>query len=305
MPANRFARNLIAAAVALACPTAPAAGKAPEKIIAAVGILPMEYFVERVGGTHVEAHALVAPGQSPHIFEPTPKQMADLAGARVYFSSGMPFEDRLVEKISQINPGLSVVNAVKGVRFREMEEPHGHRGHAGVEGLHAEGKDPHVWLSTVNAKIIASNIGEALKRLDPQHAAAYGKNLAEFHADIDRVHASLTKSLAPFRGKKIFVYHAAFGYFADEYGLKQVPVEIGGKEPGPRQLASLIDEARAEGVTVIFVQPQFSPKCAMVVARAIGGAVVPLDDLARDYLKNLDAIASMIVVLSPGSPTPR
>jgi len=92
----------------------------------------------------------------------------------------------------------------------------------------------------------------------------------------------------------MYVFHPAFGYFADAYGLTQVPVEFEGKEPGARQLAGLIDRARADGVRVIFVQPQFSGKSAAVVAAAIGGAVIPINPLSRDYLANLEAMASAV-----------
>jgi zinc transport system substrate-binding protein len=87
------------------------------------------------------------------------------------------------------------------------------------------------------------------------------------------------------------VYHPAFGYFADAYGLKQVPVEVEGKEPSARQLAAFIERAKAAGAKVIFVQPQFSTKSAEAVARSIGGAVVPMDPLATDYLANLERTA--------------
>ena len=139
-------------------------------------------------------------------------------------------------------------------------------------------------------------ICDTLAELDPDHADTYRRNLAAFDADLDRVHAQIAEALAPLKGQAIFVFHPAFGYFADAYGLKQIPVEIGGKEPTARQLAGLIDRAKAAGVKVIFVQPQFSQKSAGAVAAAIDGVVVPLDDLARDYLMNLENVAAKVKV---------
>ena len=89
----------------------------------------------------------------------------------------------------------------------------------------------------------------------------------------------------------MYVFHPSYGYFADAYGLRQIAVEMGGKEPGARQLARLIHRAKEDGVRVIFVQPQFSKSSARTIAEAIGGAVVPLDPLARDYLENLERMA--------------
>jgi len=272
--------------VALFIATAPAS---PAGIImAGVGIPPMEYFVERVGGPYVSARSLLAPGRSPHTFEPTPKQIAALAAARVYFSLGFPFEKRLAEKLSQVNPLLTVVDAARGIRFLPMVEGDGEGEGRGGES------DPHVWLSPKNAAIIASNIRDGLSRVDPRHAGEFRKNAAAFQADLRRLDAQLESTLAPFRGREFFVYHAAFGYFGDAYGMTEVAVESAGKEPGPRHLAALIERAHARGIKIIFVQPQFSSKSAQEVARAIGGAVVPMDDLARDYLKNLAEMAAQI-----------
>ena len=96
------------------------------------------------------------------------------------------------------------------------------------------------------------------------------------------------------KGRDLFVFHPAYGYFARQYGLTQVAVETGGRQPSARHLAELIDRARARDVRVIFVQPQFARHSARAVADAIGGAVVPLDPLAEDYLGNLEQMASTV-----------
>ncbi|MFH0809969.1 MAG: zinc ABC transporter substrate-binding protein [Pseudomonadota bacterium] len=280
------------------------AGSPDARVKAYVSIPPLAYFVERVGGRYVEVSVLVKPGQSPHIFEPTPRQMAGLSRANVYFSVGFPFEERLLTKITAMNGHLKVVDTCRGVVSRTLSaeeiesheagehghEEHGHAGHG-----HAAGEpDPHVWLSPRLARIQAANICNGLAVIDRVHAADYERNLKAFQADLDRVDARLTRALAPLRGRAFLVYHPAFGYFADAYGLRQVPVEVGGKEPSARQLASLIDRARRDGIRVIFVQPRFPRRSAEWVARAIGGAVVPMDDLPRNYLKNLEDMAAKL-----------
>jgi len=103
-------------------------------------------------------------------------------------------------------------------------------------------------------------------------------------AELQEVDLELERTLAPLAGRELLVYHPAFGYFARDYGLKQVAVQSGGREPSARELAALIRLARQRGIRVVFVQPQFSQAGAKAVAAAIGGAVVPLDDLPRDYL---------------------
>ncbi|MFH1742105.1 MAG: zinc ABC transporter substrate-binding protein, partial [bacterium] len=103
-----------------------------------------------------------------------------------------------------------------------------------------------------------------------------------------------TDLLKPYRGESFYVFHPAFGYFGDAYGLKQEAVELEGKAPTPRQLSTLIKKARTENVRIIFVQPQFDKKSAEAVSNSIDGAVVPMDPLAKDVLKNLEEMAMKV-----------
>ena len=113
---------------------------------------------------------------------------------------------------------------------------------------------------------------DALVRADPAHEKDYRANFAKFAQDLDSLHAQLTQAFAPVRGRKLFVYHPAFGYLADAYGFEQVPMEIEGKEPAPRDLAHYIQAARQYHVRVIFVQPQFSQKSARLWRRPSAGS---------------------------------
>jgi zinc transport system substrate-binding protein len=284
---------IVEAFFALAPLAARADGAAPERVRAVVGIPPLAYFVERVGGQRVDVEVLVAPGQSPHTYEPTPAQIAGVARAQVYFAvGGMPFEARLLEKATATNKRMLVVDTRKGVKLRFMTADE-----AGFEEAAHEGQgepDPHFWLSPRLAKVLAANVCNGLKAVDPANAAEYEANLKKLQDDLDATDAKIAAALAPLKGRAFFVYHPAFGYFADAYGLKQVPVEIEGKSPSAKELAALIQKSKKEGVKVIFVQPQFSPKSAEAVAAAIGGVVVPMDDLARDYIHNLEAMADKV-----------
>ena len=297
---RRIRRVARAACVALAVAAFPAIAQEhpPEKLNIVVSILPQAYFVERVGGDRVAVDVLVGPGQSPHTYDPTPRQLEGISHARVYFRIGIDFENGLVPRIEHMFKSVKVVDTRRNVPLRMMTADEAvddgdHEGHAHHEEAAGE-PDPHIWLNPLFVKIQAQTICDTLAEFDPRHAEEYRRNLAAFDADLDRVNKQIAEALAPLKGKAIFVFHPAFGYFADAYGLKQIPVEIDGKEPTGRQLAGLIDRAKAAGVKVIFVQPQFSQKSAGAVAAAIDGAVVPLDDLARDYLKNLEDVVAKV-----------
>jgi zinc transport system substrate-binding protein len=302
---KHFAIVVILVLVGLwACLPAQAADKPAGKIKTFVSILPAAYFVERVGGTNVEVSVLVGPGQDPHTFEPTPKLVAKLADAKVLFKMGFPFEETIIKKMGATFKNVEVVDLQKGIKLRTMteeesqaeeaehEHEHGHGEAEEHEHHHEAGEmDQHTWLNPKLAKVQAKTIANTLIRIDPSHKAQYEKNLKKFQSDLDAVDQHLRKALAPLKGKTFFVFHPAFGYFGEAYGLKQIPVEIEGKEPTAKQLARLIDLAKEESVRVIFVEPQFSQKSANALARSIGGAVVPLDPLAHDYLKNLQEMA--------------
>ncbi|MEW6521601.1 MAG: zinc ABC transporter substrate-binding protein [Thermodesulfobacteriota bacterium] len=287
---------LLAFSLFLQLPAAQAASR--EKIPVFVSILPQAFFVEKIGGERIAVEVLVQPGQSPHTYAPSPRQMARLAGARVYFRIGVAFENGFIPKIESSLPDLLIVDTRQGI---ELEKMPAHEGKGEEHHHEDEELDTHIWLDPLLVKKQAKIITDTLVQLDPDGQALYEKNFTAFCAELDALHARLSEALAPLRGRSFFVFHPAFGYFARTYGLKQIAVETGGSSPSARHLAALIESARKNGVRVLFVQPQFSQKSAETVARAIDGAVVPLDPLARDYFTNMTAIAQALEkALGPG-----
>ncbi len=270
------------------------AGQTKAGMTVFVSILPQAYFLERIGGQRVNVEVLVGEGQSPATYEPSPQQMAKLSSAKAYFAICVPFEKNLVNKIGQSHRELVVVETQRGVPYRYLDNHrHDNDGKAGGKS-HGRIPDPHIWMDPKLVKVQARNIFDALCRLDPENAKGYSENLKAFLSDLDRTDQRIASALAPFKGSSIYVFHPAFGYFADSYGLHQVPIEIEGKEPGARQLAGIIEKAKKDGVHVMFVQTQLSTKSAETIAKAIGGAVVPINPLSRDYLSNLEKIATKI-----------
>ena len=315
MTASPLKQHIVAGLISLAAlscwgcrqekPQAASDGRLPVY----VSIPPQKYFVERVGGLNVRVAVLLKPGQSMHTYEPTPKQMVELSAAKVYFRIGAPFEMQVVDKVGQALRGLYLVDTNEGITLLTTTEPCEHEdqsgGHADEhEHAHSE-PDLHTWMSPRLVKVQAANICRALVHVDPPHKADYEANLANFAADLDKLDAQIATALKPLRGREFYVFHPAFGYFADAYGLRQAAVETGGKEPSARQLKNLIDKAKASGTKLIFVQPQFSRRGAEAVAQAIGGAVVPLNDLAEDYTNNLRHVADEIkAALTPAASRP-
>lgn len=266
-----------------------------------VSIPPQAFLVDTLAGPEADVRVLVPAGQSPHTFEPSPRQVIALGRADAYFTIGLPFEDRLTRKIQGATERARIVDL--GPATREHHHVAASAGHAHHD--HHGATDPHTWLSPPLLKGMAVTVAETLTALRPGKADVYHQRLAALHADLDELHALIGRTLAPYRGQTFYVFHPAFGHFAEAYGLHQKAVEVSGKSPSPGQLTALIRQARRDGVRVIFVQPQFDRRSADTVARAIGGRVVPMDPLARDVLANLNAMAEHIrAALSAGAASP-
>ncbi len=271
-----------------------------------VSILPEMFFVQTIGGEYVEVHVMVGPGQVPHTYEPKSRQLTELARAQVYFSIGVEFEASLLPRIERNFKSLKIVDVSAGIRKRPMTHIHesgsetaGNTRHGSLDApppieLRQGNLDPHVWLSPKLAIVICANVRDALTEIQGSHAAYFSSRFEDLKAELERVDREIAHALTPYRGREIFVYHPAYGYFADAYGLVQTEIEQNGSMPGPKHLAEVIDLAKARGARVIFIQPQVSDTYAKTVADAIGGRVVPLDPLAEQYIQNLEIIARRI-----------
>ncbi len=254
-----------------------------------VSIVPQKYFVEQIGKDRVAVRVMVQPGASPATYEPKPRQMAQISIARVYFAVGVPFENAWLKKIAAANPKMKVVHTDREIEKIPMATHDHHEAQTG----HKRGiPDPHIWLSPQLVKIQAHAILTALQEIDSSHGGEYTANYQQFVSKIDRLDAELKKLFAGRKGSQFMVFHPAWGYFAQAYGLEQVPVEIEGKNPKPAQLNALIDHARKQDIRVVFVQPQFSAQSAEVVAKGIRGRVAFADPLAEDWMANLRKVAA-------------
>jgi zinc transport system substrate-binding protein len=255
-----------------------------------VSILPQKYFAEKIGGDLVDVAVMVEPGANPQTYEPKPKQMLALAKTSIYLAIGVPFETTWLAKIAATNPNMLVVHTDAGIKKIPMMAHH--RESELEEDRHGI-QDPHVWLSPPLVIIIAENMLQAFIKVDPAHRLIYEKNHNSFVKELVVLDAEIR---ATFRGKgkavEFMVFHPAWGYFAQAYGLEQVPIELEGKQPKAAELQRLIQYAKQRGIKVIFAQPQFSRQAAQAITESIGGQIVLADPLAADWDRNLRQVAS-------------
>lgn len=263
-----------------------------------VSIVPLAFFADRIGGDWVNTNIMVSPGEEPHSYEPSPEQMVAISESPVFFSIGVEYEDVWLPKFEEANPDMLVVDTSAGIEripvatsVAEVGDP------TDAEDDHhdEEGElDPHVWLSPENGKIIAENMVNGLIEISPEHEADFRSNYDALIADIDALDAQIQETLAGDQNQSFMVFHPAWGYFAKQYGLQQIAVQVGGQDPSASELAELVDIARERGITVIFVQPSFNSASAEALAQEIGGAVAIADPLAEAWLDNLNAIANAL-----------
>ncbi len=277
-----------------------------EQLQTFVSILPQKFFVEQIGKDKINVNVMVMPGESPAIYEPKPHQMRQLGKCSSYFSIGVPFEAFWLRKFKKINPNINIIKTQNGIKKVEMEnlnffsayfknhkemnvnhhdhDANSHLGSHSHEGI----KDPHIWLAPSLVKVQSKNILNALIAQNPENKKYYTKNYQELIDRIDFVDKAIKQNLGNSKEKKILLtFHPAWGYFAREYNLQQVSIEIEGKSPKLEYIKKIIDFAKTKNIKTIYVQPQFSKKLAQQIATDINGKVVTIDPLAYNWDENL------------------
>ena len=263
------------------------------RIPVAVTILPMKEIASAIGGDRIAVTVIVPPGTEPHTFEPTPGQIVSIAESRIFFRVGcglLPFEDRLVSRLSSQNPGLLVVDLSEGIDLIKGDAGHEHD----ENHLSTESADPHIWLSPTNGALMAETIARTLIAIDPEGEAIYQENLDEYQKRTASVDAEVREILGALPGRRFIVTHDAWGYFAREYDLEQVAVHIGGKEPTAREIQEVVRIAVEDGIRIVCIEPQFPERSARVIAAEINGDVVVIDPLPEAYLENFIRVAEAL-----------
>ena len=261
------------------------------KIRAIVSIMPQKFFLQQLAGDLVEVTVMVPPGASPHTYEPKPSQMVVLAAADIYFTIGVEFEKIWTSRFRRLNEHLVFVDTSRGIDKMPMA----------TEGKIEEKRrnsypdsrlDPHIWLSPRLVKKISRTMTTSLSAIDPDHYLKYQQYLATWEKKLEQLDEQLYQASRPMQKHPYFlVFHPSWGYFARDYGLRQLAIEHHGSEPGPRFLTFVINRARKLKIKTIFVQPQYQGNSARILAQALGGNVVKIDPLAENWLENLKTLA--------------
>ena len=275
-----------------------------EKLNITVTIPPQKYFVEKIGGELVNVNVMIGPGLEPHTYEPLPQQLSQLADSNAYIAIGVPFEEVWLNKITTANPQITMINAGEGIEkipllghnhdHDHQEDDHENEVNKDDHKSENESPDPHIWLSPKLAKIQAENIYQGLVKINAENEQIYKENLNKFLAEIDTIDQQIKEKLTPINNRKFIIYHPAWGYFAKEYNLEQIPLEFEGQEVTSAEFTNLIKKAKAENIKVVFAQPQFNSKTVEIFAKEIGAEIILLDDLAQNWSENMLSTADKL-----------
>lgn len=253
-----------------------------KKPIIAVSIVPEETFTKAVCKDLVDVVTLIPSGSSPENYEPTTQVMKKFSDASLYFSIGVPTEEaNILPNVGDVKV-ISLQNEVSAV-YKDRTFESGER-------------DPHIWLSPKRVKVMVKAIAREMSKLDAENKEVYKKNAADYIAQLDEVDQEIKDALKNVKNKSFIVYHPAFGYIADDYGLKMYALEKEGKEATAQHLQDMTDLAKKENIKVIFYQEEIDSSQSEAFAEEIGGKTIQLAPLAADYITNLKNMAKTMAV---------
>ena len=271
---------------------------AEEKIRACAAIPPIQWMVEQIGGESVDAWTLLPEGKGPHVYQPRPSDMKKLHKTDLYFKVGLPFENKIIERIRDSYPDLRIISVSDGIamiRSEHLEDREDSEDRREHDARHIHGEyDPHIWLDPLRALVIAENIRDVLIGTKPEMSANYRTNYQDLKAHLLGLHELFKVWFEPVTDRTFYVYHPAFRYLADRYHLHEVALEKEGKSPGPQYLAQLMKEAKH--AAVIFRQPQFPEESVRNLADELDAEIQVVNPLAYHYLDNMKSIGAKIMM---------
>lgn len=292
MRSFRVSVMILSLAAAVMAVVAGCIHNAPSSKVVTVTLPPQKYLVEQIAGDRLEIRCLLSNGANPETYDPTVTNMMNLDKSIAYMRVGnVGFEDAILSKISLANPSLPIYNVSEGIELITGTHSHG-------DTLHSA-PDPHTWSSVKNARVMAGNILEALKAIDPAGTREYNQNYERFAARLDSLDAAFASRLAAAGSPTFVVWHPSLSYFARDYGLTQVVA--GGAENKELSIAGVrqaIDNASAADAGVIFVQKDLDSRHAEVINSSINAREVEINPLSGEWENELNKIVDALTATS-------
>lgn len=255
----------------------PAAAEVPEVM---TDIPAVQSLAAMVMGDIATPDVLLDPSASAHSYQMRPSEARAVQRADLVIWVGPELTPWLDRAIAGAQGTSLALLETDGTHLREFDAEGGEEAHDDAHGHAHEGTDPHAWLDPANAEVWLSAIAEELGSLDPENAAAYSANADTARGTIRAMDARIGERLAPVTGRPFIVYHEAYGYFAEHYGLtlSGAIAEGDAAQPGAAHLAEIRDLLEAGEVVCAFPEAQHDPKPVEVLVEGTNVRVgAPLD----------------------------
>lgn len=267
----------------------PTPGASSDSKVITVSILPQKTILSDIAGDKFTINVLIPEEGNHETYEPTAQQMAETGKSIAYFKLGhLDFEIIWLKKLTGNYPDMKMFDTSEGLQLIQGKEVvHGDHAHHG-------GIDPHIWLSVQAVKIQADNMRKGLKILDPDNAAYYDTNYFRFRDELDSLDRQISAILEKLETRDFMIFHPSLGYFARDYNLNQIPIELEGKEPSPAYMKKLIDLGREKQIKAIFVSNQFSSQSALAIAGQLNATLVEFNPVDANWKANMLYIAEKI-----------
>lgn len=247
-----------------------------------VSIPPQKFALEQIAGDRWQVECMLEKATSAESYDPEMSQMVKLERCRAYFLIGnLGFESKVKQQLDGDTTHL-LVDCAKGIA---TIAGHSHHGKPEV--------DPHVWMSVANMRIIARNMADALKAIDPANGDVYDANLKSLDTRLSALDTKIRQSIGN-GGQTFVVWHPSLTYFARDYGMTQISMEYEGKEAPMSHIAAKIDEARRLNASVFFLQEGADERQAATVSDRMGIKKVTIYPLSSDWMKEMENIANAI-----------
>ena len=259
-------------------------GPAQAEVKVLTSIKPLQLIAAAVQDGVAIPEVLLPPGASPHNYALRPSDVRKVQSVDLLYWIGPDMEGFLPRVLNgRTLPSVSV-QELPGLKLRRFaEDTHSHAEEADEHDHdHRPGSlDAHLWLSPINARVIAAKMATDLSDIDPANAARYQSNLKNFDERLDALDLRLKKRLAGIEGKPYFVFHEAFDYFEDAYGLKHAGVFSVAAEvqPGAQHVAAMRTRLQEVGKTCVFSEPPLRPRLAETLVAGLPVKLAELDAL--------------------------
>lgn len=250
-------------------------------------IQPLQLIAAAVQDGVGKPEVLLPPGASPHHYALRPSDVRRVAEVDLLYWIGPDMEGFLPRVLNGRSKPSVAVQGLAGMHLRHFgEDSHSHEEHADDADEHDHDHRPgsldaHLWLSTVNARVIAARMSADLAAADPANAARYQSNLKAFEQRLDALDQRLKTRLMGVADKPFFVFHEAFDYFESAYGLKHAGVFSVAAEvqPGAQHVAAMRKRLQEAGKTCVFSEPPLRPRLAETLTAGLPVKLAELDAL--------------------------